>query len=123
MGREGWPFWVIGLVLGAMVGLPAASFGFPLLIMSVAFVALGFMATRSLAFLSGAVTGIGGMWLALLIRAQLACDAFDAGPNQGCQSSGVEPWVILSVFVLGIGLVLGGVAWRRRGHRPIRSAR
>ena len=117
MRRERWPFWAVGLVFGAMVGMPIASFGFPVLVASVAFVALAYAAAGSLAFLSGAITGIGAIWLGLLIRAQLACDAFDAGPNQSCQSSGVEPWVILSVLVLGIGLVLGGIAWRRRGHR------
>lgn len=112
-----WWYWGIGLVFGGVVGLPIASFGPRLLIFSVGLVALAFVAARSLAFLSGAVTGIGGIWLALLIRAQLACDAFDAAPNQGCQSSGVEPWAILSVLVLAIGVMLGGIAWRRRGDR------
>jgi hypothetical protein len=107
----------VGLVFGAMVGLPIASFGFPMLVVGVAFVALAYAAARSLAFVSGAIAGIGAIWLGLLIRAQLACDAFDAAPNQGCQSPGIEPWVILSVIVLGVGLVLGGLAWRRRGNR------
>lgn len=117
MRRDTWPHWAVGLAFGGVVGFPIASFGLGLLVVSVSLVALAFMAARSLAFLSGAVTGIGGIWLALLIRAQLACDAFDAAPNQGCQSSGIEPFAVLSVTVLGIGLLLGGLAWRRRSVR------
>ena len=79
--------------------------------------ALAFLAARSLALLSGAVTGVGGVWLALLIRAQLACEAFDAAPDKGCESSGVEPFAILSVIVLAVGLVLSARAWRRRAGR------
>ncbi len=107
--RETWPYWAVGLVFGAMVGLPVASFGFPMLVVGVAFVALAYAAARSLAFLSGAIAGIGGIWLGLLIRAQMACEAFDDAPNQGCQSLGMEPWVVLSVIVLGVGLVLGAI--------------
>jgi hypothetical protein len=113
MGREGWPLWRVGFILGAIVGLPVASFGTPALQVAVAMVALAYLAARSLALLSGALTGIGGVWLALLIRAQLACDAFDVRPSQGCESHGVEPWLVLSVIVLGLGLLLGVLAWRR----------
>ena len=113
MRRAMWPYWVVGIIFGAVVGVPVASFGMPALVLGIGSVALAFLSVRSLALLSGAVTGIGGIWLAILARAQLACDAFDAAPNQGCESSGVEPWVLLSVVVVGIGLVLGGVAWRR----------
>jgi len=115
--RETWPHWAVGLVFGAMVGLPIASFGLPMLVVGVAFVALAYGAARSLAFVSGAIAGIGAIWLGLLIRAQLACEAFDDAPNQACQSPGIEPWVILTVIVLGVGLLLGGFAWRRRGDR------
>jgi len=117
MDREPWRAWAVGLVFGSVVGLPVASFGPPQLMLSVGLVALAFLAARSLAFLSGAVTGIGGIWAALLIRAQLACDALDAAPNQSCQSSGVEPWAILSLTVFGTGLLLGCLVWRRRGER------
>ena len=114
MPRETWLYWAVGLVLGGVVGFPVASFGPRLLVVTVGLVALAFIAARSLAFLSGAITGIGGIWFAQLIRAQLACDALDASPNQSCQSSGVEPWAILSVTVLGIGILLGRLAWQRR---------
>ena len=121
--REPWLYWVVGLVLGAVVGVPVASFGMPALVLGIGSVALAFLAARRLAFLSGAATGVGGIWLAILVREQLACDAFDAAPNQGCESSGTEPWVVLSVVVLGIGLVLGGVAWRRQREAGGRVSR
>jgi hypothetical protein len=87
--------------------------GTPFLALSFAFLALAFVATRSLAFLSGAFIGIGGLWSALTVRAQLACDAFDAAPNQGCQGSGVGQFLVVSAVVLGVGILLGVLAWRR----------
>ena len=114
---DSWPFWVVGLLLGAMVGVPVGSFGMPALVMGTAIAGVGFMAARCLAFVSGVITGVGGTWLALLGRAQLACDAFDAAPNQSCKGSGTEPWLALSVLVLGFGLVLGGIAWQRQAAR------
>jgi hypothetical protein len=114
MRGEAWPPWAVGLVFGGIVGLPIASFGLPMLVLSVALVALAFMVARNLAFLSGAVTGIGGIWLALLARAELACEAYDAAPNQGCESSGVEPFAMLGVVVVAVGVLIGLLAWRRR---------
>jgi hypothetical protein len=109
-----WPYWAAGVILGGIVGLPVASFGTPALASAMAVVALAYLAVRSLMLLSGALIGVGGIWLAMLIRAQLACDAFDARPNQGCEAHGVDPWLVLSGAVLAIGLLLGAVAWRRR---------
>ena len=117
MRRESSLYWAVGLIVGAVVGVPVASFGIPALVLGIGCVALAFVAARRLAFLAGAVTGIGGIWLAILVRAQLACEAFDAAPNQSCVSSGTEPWVLLSVVVVAIGLVLGGIAWRRERNR------
>ena len=113
MRRETWASWAIGLVFGAVAGLMVLIFGAPVLLLSLASLALAFVAARSLALLSGASVGVGGAWLALLIRAQLACDAFDAAPNQGCEGFGAEPFLV-SAVVLGIGLIIGALAWRRR---------
>lgn len=111
--------WTAGLLLGAIVGFLVTTFGLGILTLSAAVIALAAVATRSLALLSGAITGVGGIWLALLLRAQLACDAFDAAPQQGCQGHGVEPFAILSLAVLLGGLLLSAIAWRRR---PTRSS-
>lgn len=88
--------------------------GVPFLALSLAFLALAFAAARSLAFLSGAFLGVGGLWSAVTVRAQLACDAFDAAPNQGCQGFGVGQFLVVSAVVFGAGLLLGVIAWRRR---------
>lgn len=111
---EGWPSWGVGLVFGAAAGFMVLLGGAPFLALSVAFLALAFVAARSLAFLSGAFLGVGGLWFALTVRAQLACDAFDAAPNQGCQGFGVGQFLIVGAVVVGLGLLVGIVAWRRR---------
>lgn len=111
---EGWPSWGVGLVFGAAAGFMVLVGGAPLLALSLAFLALAFVAARSLAFLSGAFLGVGGLWFALTVRAQLACDAFDAAPNQGCQGFGVGQFLIVGAVVFGLGLLLGVLAWRRR---------
>ena len=111
--------WAIGAVLGAMAGLMIATFGAPMLLQSVAFIGLAFLALRSLALLSGSLVGVGATWLAVLVRAELACRSFDAEPNRGCSSFGVEPFYVISMSVLGIGVLLAVVAWRRRSGSPL----
>lgn len=78
MRTEGRTSWLIGLVFGASAGIMVLLGGGPFLFLSVAFLALAFVAARSLAFLSGAFVGLGGGWLTLIVRAQLLCDAFNA---------------------------------------------
>jgi hypothetical protein len=58
---------------------------------------------------------MGGLWFGLTVRAQLACDAFDRGASQGCQGFGVGQLLVVSAVVFGIGLLVGVIAWRRRG--------
>ncbi len=111
---ERWPSWGIGLLFGAAAGFMIIVSGTPGLALSLAFLALAFVAARSVAFLSGAFLGVGGLWFALTVRAQLACDAFDRGSNQGCQGFGVDQFLVVSAVVFGIGLLLGVIAWRRR---------
>lgn len=111
---ESWPSWGIGVVFGGAAGFLIIVGGAPFLALSLAFLTLAFVAARSLAFLSGAFLGPGGLWFALTVRAQLACDAFDRGANQGCQGFGVGQFLVVSAVVFGIGLLLGVIAWRRR---------
>lgn len=111
---ESWPSWGVGVVFGSAAGFMIIVGGAPTLALSLAFLALAFVAARSLAFLSGAFLGLGGLWFALTVRAQLACDAFDRGANQGCQAFGVGRFLVVSAVVFGIGLLLGVIAWRRR---------
>jgi hypothetical protein len=114
---ESWPSWVIGLVSGAAAGFLVLLGGAPFLALSVLFLALAFVAARSLAFVSGMFVGLGGLWCALVVRAQLACDAFDAAPRQDCQGYGVGQFLAVSIIVIGIGAVVGFVALRHRAQR------
>lgn len=123
MRPEGWPSWLIGLVFGAAAGLVILLGGAPArdlgtgAFLGLAFLvllALAFVAARNLAFLSGAFAGLGGTWLALTVRAQLACDAFNADPIQGCTGYGVGPFLGVSAGMLVVGVLLGLGAWRRR---------
>lgn len=117
MRSEGWPSWLVGLVFGAAAGIMVLLGGAPFLFLSLAFLALAFVAARSLAFLSGAFAGLGGTSLALTVRAQLICDAFNAAPNQGCTGYGVAPFLALSAAILIVGALLGLGAWRRRSSQ------
>lgn len=112
---ESWPSWGIGLVFGAAAAFMVLLGGAPFLALSLALLALAFVAARSLAFVSGAFLGVGGLWFALTVRAQLACDAFNAAPNQGCEGFGVAQFLVVCAVVSGVGLVLGLLAWGRRG--------
>jgi hypothetical protein len=112
-----WATWAIGVVFGAMAGFTVPIFGAPVLLLALASLALALLSARSLALLSGAFVGVGATWFAMLIRSQLACNAFDAATNQGCEGFGVEPFLAVSAVVLGTGLLLGLLAWRRRPAR------
>jgi hypothetical protein len=118
---ETWQSWATGLAFGAFAGLVVLLGGAPLSVPVVGLLALALVAVRTLGFVSGALIGFGGLWIALTIRAQLACDAFDAAPNQGCQGFGVGGFLMISGIVFGIGLLMGVVAWRRRAGQRSRS--
>lgn len=108
--------WLIGLVLGAATGFMTLLGGAPFLFLSLAFLAVAFAAARSLALLSGAFTGVGAAWLILTARAQLACEAFDRAPNQGCTGYGVGPFLGVAAVILIGGLLLGASAIWRAGQ-------
>ncbi len=100
MRRETLASWTIGAVFGVATGFMVLVGGPPLLLISLAGLALAFVAARSLALLSGAFVGVGGTWLALTVRAK--------------QGFGGEPFLVVSTIVLAAGLVIGALAWRRR---------
>jgi hypothetical protein len=69
---ETWANWVVGLGVGIGAGFVLLLGGALLLLLGIVFVALGFVARRSLAFLSGAFIGLGVLWFGLTILARLA---------------------------------------------------
>ena len=117
--RETWQSWVIGFVFGAFAGLVVLLGGALISAPAIALVGLAFVAARTLGYVSGVLVGFGGLWIAFTLRAQIACDTFDAGPNQGCQGFGVGGFLMISAIVLGLGLLIGVVAWRRAAATAI----
>lgn len=116
MRTESLATWTVGAVFGALAGVMVLFGGAPLLLLALAFLALAFVAARSLAFLSGTFVGVGGSWLVMALRAELACVAFDSAPNQGCQGFGVGEFLGISAAVIAAGVVIGALARRRRGR-------
>ena len=121
MRSESWSSWAAGTVFGSLAGMAIAVFGAPALALSLALLTLAFIASRTVALLSGALIGIGGTWLVLLVRAQLACAAFDAAPNQGCEAPDLGPFYVISGIAFCVGLLIGAVAWHRRPTQRPRS--
>jgi hypothetical protein len=80
-------------------------------------------AQRHVAGGAGLFIGIGATMVVLLFRAQLACEAFDAVPNQGCESPDLTPWLTIGGALLVAGVILsalalvGGKAGRVGGDR------
>lgn len=62
---ERWPSWLIGLLTGVATGGLVALGWAVFLFVAVLFLALAFVAARSLAFLSGTFIGLGSTWLGL----------------------------------------------------------
>lgn len=108
--------WLAGVVLGVLDGF--LLFEFPLLGLVLTLIAallLGRERPRS-AGIGGLLVGIGGCWTFFLTRAKLACLAFDAAPNQGCEMPTVEGYLVAAglVLLVGIGLTLRLALRRRR---------
>jgi hypothetical protein len=100
--------WIAGLVVGVTAGfatleipplgwLLVVVFAIPALIVGPRFAAIG-----------GLLTGLGGVWLALLGRVALTCQA--TGEELGCHAPGIEPWLSVGGAMLAIGLFLSIVA-------------
>jgi hypothetical protein len=70
--------------------------------------------TRRLPAFAGLSLGLGAAWVGLLIRAQLACQAFDAEPAQECIQPDLGPWLALGGVFVAIGIVATLVAALRR---------
>ena len=77
----------------------------------IALATLGVLRARGrVAGSSGLLIGIGAATVVLLVRAQLACEAFDAAPNQGCVAPDLAPWLTIGGGLLVAGMILSAVA-------------
>lgn len=104
--------WLGGLVVG--VGAGALSLVIPFVgwTIGLAFVVGAAMTRAIVPGLGGFLMGGGGTWLALLIRADVACRSF-TGPGRECIPPDSAPWLAGGLAMLGAGLLLTLVAMRR----------
>jgi hypothetical protein len=79
---------------------------------------IGILAILLLSIEPGREAPIGGLfiggglgWLALLGTAPARC-------GEGCVFPDLAPWIVASLAMIGLGLVLTGLAFRRRRRDP-----
>jgi hypothetical protein len=107
--------WFAGLVVGVTTGF--ATLEIPTLgwLLVVVFAIPALIVGPRVAAIGGLFTGLGGVWLALLGRVALTCQA--TGDELGCHAPGIEPWLAVGGAMLAAGLVLSIVA-TVLGRRP-----
>lgn len=119
--------WLAGGAFGAVFAVIGLSFGTPVLYLGLVLFVLGFLVSRSVALISGALVAVGVTWIALAIRASIACEEFDRLPNAGCTAPDLTPFLLTAAGMGALGVLLGWIAFRRpRGledgsrdrHRP-----
>jgi hypothetical protein len=109
-----WANWLVGLGIGAGVGYAAVPGGAFVSTLLVVLIALGFAASRSLAFLSGGLIGLGTLWFGLIIRGQLECERL-RDPHLICTAYTVGlPILLITAGTAVAGVFVGLVTWRRR---------
>lgn len=115
--------WLAGLVVGVCGGFLVLVF--PTIgLLLIALGTLGVLRARGrVAGSSGLLIGIGATTVVPLVRAQLACEAFDAAPNQGCEAPDLTPWLTIGGALLVGGMILsaalvGDDAGRGGAGRP-----
>jgi hypothetical protein len=100
--------WIAGLVVGVAAGF--ATLELPTLgwLIVVVFAVLAAVMGPRAAALGGLLTGLGGIWLVLLGRVALTCQA--TGDELGCHAPGIEPWLVVGAAMLASGLALTLIA-------------
>jgi hypothetical protein len=115
---ERWRQWIVGLLFGALITVAFMLGGVRLLVVSVGLLGVASAVSRSFAVVSGGLIGAGAIYAALMVRADLACRAFDAGPNQACEPSDLAPYLAQAgvAVLLGVAAAFLGL-WHRRSSR------
>jgi hypothetical protein len=101
--REGW---ISGLVIGAISGVILLVVPVAGLVFALVFALVVRLKGSGVAAAGGFGVGAGSSLLALLIRGIAACEAFDAGPGQGCTAPDLAPWLAIGVLALASGVVV-----------------
>jgi hypothetical protein len=105
--------WFSGLVVGVVAGfltLELPTLGWLLV---VAYAVGALVWRRLLSGVGGLLTGIGVIWVTLLGRVALTCQA--TGDELGCHAPDLGPWLLVGVTMLIAGLALTALdGWRSR---------
>jgi hypothetical protein len=107
--------WIAGLAVGAAGGF--ASLEIPpvgWLIVILFAIPAAIVGPRAAA-IGGMLTGVGALWLVLLGRVAITCNATDG--EIGCQAPGIEPWLAAGGAMLAVGVALTIVAIRQSKRR------
>jgi YndJ-like protein len=103
--------WAIGLVTGLTVGIGVLITGFLGAVLGILALLLLSIEPEREAPVGGLFVGFGLGWLALLGTASARC-------GEGCVFPDLTPWIVASLAMIGLGLVLTGIATRRRRIDP-----
>ena len=110
--------WISGLLIGAVTGLAILVVPVAGAAIALAFAIVVSVKGSGRAAAGGFGIGAGASLVALLVRGIVACEAFDAEPNQGCTAPDLGPWLAVGLLALVSGITLTGAAiaaaWRDR---------
>jgi hypothetical protein len=116
MKRRNRSGWIAGLVVGVTAGfatLEIPTLGWLLVVLFA--IPTAIVGPRAAA-IGGLLTGLGAVWLVLLGRVAITCQATD--DELGCQAPGIESWLAVGAAMLAIGLALSvGEVVRARRRR------
>jgi hypothetical protein len=113
--RGGWTTWLLGLLDGALLGLPGLVFGLPGLAAVVLIIVASAALFRSLALLSGMLVGAGGLWAVLITRQMLLiCAEPDRVAGEPCVSAGLLTFGLAAAGMVLAGAAIGAAAARRQ---------
>jgi hypothetical protein len=113
--RAGWTTWLLGLLDGALLGLPGLVFGIPGMAAVVLIIAASAVLFRNLALLSGMLVGAGGLWAVLITRQMLLiCAEPDRVAGEPCVSAGLLTFGLAAAGMVLAGTAIGAVAMRQQ---------
>ena len=116
MNRQARAGWIPGFVVGVAAGF--ATLEFPTLgwLLVIVFAILAAILGPRMAAIAGLLTGLGTIWLVILGRVAISCQA--TGDELGCHAPEIAPWLIAGGAMLATGVALTVVAYRRgrRNH-------
>lgn len=108
--NRGWARWLAGFFFGAVLGYSLFIVGIIALLIAGLTLVLAIVGRWQLAFVSGWLSGIGVVWLLLMVGVVMNCSR-----DPTCAvSTGTVTFVLVSLGLLLVGVLIGIVAWRRK---------